>query len=164
MAVDAAEHSAAKPAAVVEEKARVAAEARVAELARLAKEARALEKPLVKTAEQLTADAELAELRRLTPEQEAAAAKAAQRIEEVAAAAEAAPEEERAAAINPFVGQELWAFWGGGTIEPLLEHTPLIDLEYLVALAEGSGVMPCGRQNVPPAAFITKRNLWRLKL
>ena len=24
--------------------------------------------------------------------------------------------------------------------------------------------MPCGRQNVPPAAFITKRNLWRLKL
>ena len=55
--------------------------------ARLAKEARALEKPLVKTAEELTAEAELAELRRLTPEQEAAAAKAAQRIEEVAAAA-----------------------------------------------------------------------------
>ena len=44
-----------------------------------------LEKPLVKTAEQLTAEAELAELRRLTPEQEAAAAKAAQRIGEVAA-------------------------------------------------------------------------------
>jgi len=37
--------------------------------------------------------AKLAELRRLTPEQEAAAAKAAQRIEEVAAAAEAAPED-----------------------------------------------------------------------
>ena len=136
----------------------------MAEVARLAKEARALEKPLVKTAEELTAEAELAELRRLTPEQEAAAAKAAQRIGEVAAAAEAAPEEERAAAINPFVGQELWAFCCGGAIEPLLEHTPLIDLEYLVALAEGGGVMPCGRQNVPPAAFITKRNLWRLKL
>ena len=56
------------------------------------------------------------------------------------------------------------AFFGGGAIEPLLDHTPLIDLEYLVALAEGGGVMPCGRQNVPPAAFITKRNLWRLKL
>ena len=55
--------------------------------------AKALEKPLVKTAEQLAADAELAELRRLTPEQEAAAAKAAQRIGEVAAAAEAAPAE-----------------------------------------------------------------------
>ena len=122
-----------------------------------------LEKPLVKTAEQLTAEAELAELRRLTPEQEAAAAKAAQRIGEVAAAAEAAPEEERAAATLSD-GREKWAFFGGGTIEPLLEHTPLIDLEYLVALAEGGGVMPCGRQNVPPAAFITTQNLWRLKL
>ena len=40
----------------------------------------------VETAEQRAA--ELAELRRLTPEQEAAAAKAAQRIEEVAAAAD----------------------------------------------------------------------------
>ena len=74
----------------------------------------------VETEEQRAA--KLAELRRLTPEQEAAAAKAAQRIEEVAAAAEAAPEEERAAAINPFVGQELWAFCGGGAIEPLLGH------------------------------------------
>ena len=109
------------------------------------------------------ADAELAELRRLTPEQEAAAAKAAQRIGEVAAAAEAAPEEERAPA-KWFNGQEAWTHFGGGAIESLLEHTPLIDLEYLVALAEGGGVMPCGRQNVPPAAFITTQNLWRLKL
>ena len=159
LAVEAAEQPVAKPA---EEKARLAAEARVAELARLAKEARALEKTLVKTAEELTADAKLGELRRLTPEQEAAAAKAAQRIEEVAAAAEAAPEEERAAAT--WGGKEAWDRYGGGIIEPLLDHTPLIDLEYLVALAEGGGVMPCGRQNVPPAAFITKRNLWRLKL
>ena len=104
----------------------------------------------------------LAELRRLTPEQEAAAAKAAQRIKKVAAAAEAAPEEERAAAT--YFDDEAWADCGGGAIEPLLEHTPLIDLEYLVALAEGGGVMPCGRQNVPPAAFITQRNLWRVKL
>jgi len=113
------------------------------------------------TAEQRAA--KLSELRRLTLEQEAAAAKAAQRIGEVAAAAEAAPEEERAAA-TMYDGQEKWAIYGGGAIEPLLEHTPLIDLEYLVALAEGDGVMPCGRQNVPPAAFITKSNLWRLKL
>jgi hypothetical protein len=105
---------------------------------------------------------ELAELRRLTPEQEAAAAKAAQRIGEVAAAAEAAPEEERAAAKDRDVG-ELWAYFGGGAIESLIEHTSLIDLDYLVALVEGGGVMPCGRQNVPPAAFITARNLWRLK-
>ena len=125
--------------------------------ARVAAEAGVAEKPILKTAEQLTAEAKLAELRRLTPEQEAAAAKAAQRIEKVAAAAEAAPKKERAA-------RGSWTFYGGGAIEPLLKHTPLIDLEYLVALAEGGGVMPCGRQNVPPAAFITKRNLWRLKL
>ena len=142
--------------------ARVAAEANVAEEARVAKEARALEKALVKTWGQLAADAELAKLRRLTPEQEAAAAKAAQRIWEVAAEAEAAPAEERAAAEGG--PDELWDFYGGGAIESLVEHTPLIDLEYVVALAEGGGVMPCGRQNVPPAAFITKRNLWRLKL
>ena len=43
-------------------------------------QAMALEKPPVKTAEQLATEAELAELRRLTPEQEAAAAEAAQRI------------------------------------------------------------------------------------
>eukprot|EP00964_Phaeocystis_antarctica_P069789 scaffold42456_cov66-Phaeocystis_antarctica.AAC.2 len=121
-----------------------------------------MEKALVKTAEELVAEAELAELRRLTPEQEAAAAKAAQRIGEVAAAAEVAPEEERAAAT--FQGREAWAFLGGGAIESLVDHTPLIDLEYVVALAEGGGVMPCGRQNVPPAALITARNLWRLKL
>ena len=138
------------------EMAKLAAEAWVAEEVRLAKEARALEKALVKTAEELVAEAELAELRRLTPEQEAAAAKAAQRIGEVAAAAEAAPEEERAAA--KFQRREAWAFFDGGAIEPLVDHTPLIDLEYLVALAEGGGVMPCGRQNVPPAAFITARN------
>ena len=110
-----------------------------------------------RTAEQIATDADLADLRQLTPEQEAAAAKAAQHIEEVAAAAEAAPEEER-------WDDGKWDRLGGGAIEPLFEHTPLIDLEYLVALAEGGGVMPCGRQNVPPAAFITARNLWRLKL
>eukprot|EP00964_Phaeocystis_antarctica_P065557 scaffold39567_cov56-Phaeocystis_antarctica.AAC.1 len=145
------------------EMAKLAAEAWVAEAARLAKEARALEKALVKTAEELVAEAELAELRRLTPEQEAAAANEAQRIREVAAAAEAAPEEERDAAAYGD-GREAWALYGGGAIEPLVDHTPLIDLEYLVALAEGGGVMPCGRQNVPPAALITARNLWRLKL
>eukprot|EP00964_Phaeocystis_antarctica_P084819 scaffold53498_cov42-Phaeocystis_antarctica.AAC.1 len=61
-------------------------------------------------------------------------------------------------------GIEQWGLFGGGAIEPLVNHTPLIDLEYLVALTEGGGVMPCGRQNVPPAALITARNLWRLKL
>ena len=143
MAVETATQPAAKPAAAAEEEARMAAEASVAELARLAKEARALEKPLVKTAEQLRAETKLAKLRRLTRKQEAAAAKAAQRIGKVAAAAEAAPEEERAAA--ELVGKEAWTAFGGGAIEPLLEHTPLIDLEYLVALAEGDGVIFPGK-------------------
>ena len=62
MAAETAEQRAAKLAA--EEEARLAKEARVAgetwgaELARRANEARALEKPLVKTAEQLTAEAD----------------------------------------------------------------------------------------------------------
>ena len=88
--------------------------------------------------EQLQTFDKLAVLRRLTPEQEAAAAKAAQRIGEVAAAAEAAPEEERAA-VTIGDGDVIWDYLGGGVIESLIDHTPLIDLEYLVALAEGSG-------------------------
>ena len=157
----AAEAKVAEEARVAAE-AKLAAEAWVAKEARLAKEARALEKALVKTAEQLVAEAELAELRRLTPGQEAAAAKAAQRIGEVAVAAEAVPEEERTPTLD-YNGIH-WDRFGGGAIESLIDHTPLIDLEYLIALIEGGGVMPCGRQNVPPAAFITARNLWRLKL
>ena len=117
---------------------------------------------LVKTREQLAAEAGLAQLRWLTPEQELATADAAQHIREVVEAVEASPEEERAAATNG--DGELWDLCGGGAIEPLVEHTPLIDLEYVVALAEGGGIMPCGRQHVPPAALITARNLWRLKL
>ena len=108
------------------------------------------------------ADQLLAKRRRVTPEQAAAVAQAAQRIGELAATAEAAPEEERAA--PTLGGVEAWTLYGGGTIESLLEHTPLVDLEYVVALAEGGGVMPCGRQHVPPAALITTRNVWRLKL
>ena len=121
-------------AEAVEMAKKLAAEAWVAEEARLAKEV------------------EHAVLRWLTPEQEAAVAKVAQRIGEVAAAAEAAPEEERG-------DGRTWATYGGGAIKSLLDHTPLIDLDYLVALTEGGGVMPCGRQNVPPAALITARNL-----
>ena len=117
---------------------------------------------LVKTSEQLAAEAELAELRWLTPEQELASANAAQLIREVTEAVEEAPKEERAAATNG--DRELWGLCGGGAIEPHLDHTPLVDLEYIVALTEGGGVMPCGRQHVPPAALITAHNLWRLKL
>ena len=86
----------------------------------VAKEARALEKPLVKTVEQLTTEAELAKLRRLTPEQEAAAAEAAKHIKKVAAAAEAAPEAVCRAAppvcsvcVAPKLGWSAPRSWGG---------------------------------------------------
>ena len=76
MAVETAVQRAAKLAAAPEEARLAKEEARVAAEARVVEEERALEKPHVKTAEQLTGEAELAELRRLTPEQEAAAAPA----------------------------------------------------------------------------------------
>jgi hypothetical protein len=63
-----------------------------------------------------------------------------------------------------FQGTTLWDLMGGGLVDELLEHTPLIDLEYIVNLVELGGVMPAGRQHVPPSALITKNNVWRLKL
>lgn len=117
---------------------------------------------LVKTREELAADLELKELRLLTTEQDLATVDAAQHIRDVAKAAEESPAEERAAATNG--NGVLWDQYDGRTIVSLIEHTPLIDLEYLVALAEGGGIMPCGRQHVPAEALITEHNLWRLKL
>ena len=58
----------------------------------------------------------------------------------------------------------LWDLYDGALIEDALDHTPLVDLEYMVELGRAGGVLPCGLQNVPPAALITKRNVWRLKL
>jgi len=98
-----------------------------------------------------------------TPEQEAANAKAAAHIAEHAAQMEQATELDK----KPHTysdGDVSWDFLSGATIESALKHTPLIDLQYLVALGRNGGVLPRGRQNVHPAAFITKANLWRLKL
>ena len=117
---------------------------------------------LVNTQEELLADVELTELRLLTREQELATVDAAQHIRDVAEAVEASPAEERAAATNG--DGVLWNQYDGRTVGSLIKHTPLIDLEYLVALATGGGIMPCGRQHVPAAALITEHNLWRLKL
>jgi len=60
-------------------------------------------------------------------------------------------------------GKPYWHFQGGAIIDACLEHTPLVDLEFLVLLARLGGRLPCGRQNMPPAALITERNAWRLK-
>jgi len=107
-------------------------------------------------------------LRKRTPEQEEAIAAAAAAIAEAAAKSEEASEEEREPAtirkIPGMAGKVWWDALDGDVIEECLEHTPLVDIMFLVLLARLGGVLPCGRQNMPPAAFITKDNLWRLKL
>ena len=109
------------------------------------------------------AEPDIQELRKRTPEQEAANAAAAAAIAEDAAKAEAASEKERAPAKLPD-GRAYWDYFDGAVIEECLEHTPLVDILFLILLARLGVVLPCGKQNMPPAAFITKDNLWRLKL
>jgi len=111
-------------------------------------------------------DDELAAKRQITPLQENANAKAAAHIAKVAADMEKIPEAERAPALHmerDSYGDVVWDTLGGAVMERALQHTPLIDLEYLVTLGRLGGVMPCGLQRVPPGALITKSNLWRLK-
>jgi len=111
-----------------------------------------------------TKEAELRELRKRTPEQEKANREAAAAIAEVAAKAEKASKEERAEAWVPSGKQTCWKAFDGAIIEQCLEHTQLVDLEYLVELGRRGGVLPPGKQNMPRAAFIGKDNVWRLKL
>jgi len=111
-------------------------------------------------------DDELAAKRQITPLQENANAKAAAHIAKVAADMEKVPEDDREPAKDSYGGvmaPSCWDTFGGAVMERALEHTPLIDLEYLVTLGRLGGVMPCGLQRVPPGALITKSNLWRLK-
>ena len=51
---------------------------------------------------------------------------------------------------------------GGKAIDALLEHKPLIDAQFLVALHKAGGVVP-RNQAVPEAALIDARNAWRLR-
>ena len=100
---------------------------------------------------------EIEALRRLTPEQQAAKDAADRAAVERHRAREAVPEAERAEQTD--CG---WKESGGESLEPLIEHTPLIDLLYLIDLIEGGGVLP-RQQEVPPEAFISLHNLWTLK-
>ena len=56
----------------------------------------------------------------------------------------------------------VWSMFGGAWLEPLLEHTTLIDARYLLALADAGGIVPRW-QELPEAARITPANVWRLK-
>ena len=93
----------------------------------------------------------------LTPESRQALAQAAEEQKKVAAAADAATADEKHR-----VG---WAYTDGGLkpLESLLDRIDLIDVNYLISLAEtGAGVVPCW-QDVPDAARINAANVWRLR-
>jgi len=122
------------------------------------------------TASEHDKESELLSKRELTVQQSQANAEAAAQIAKVAVAMEQATNEEREPACRQNDGfssvpsQALWDHLQGSIIDGALDHTPLVDLEYLVMLARRGGVMPCGLQHVPPSALITKANVWRLKL
>ena len=84
----------------------------------------------------------------------AAKAKAAQ--EALVAAADAASPEVKAK-----VGDE-YKKKGGPALEPLFEHTDLVDVNYLIGLAQAGGVVPSW-SDLPDCAKINTANLWRLR-
>ena len=89
----------------------------------------------------------------------AKAAKSAEAVQEkVAKAAEKAPAD---------LKQEIcegWKEFSNYAMEPLLKHTDLIDVNYLIALSEAGGVVPRW-QDVPDCARINATNgsFWRLR-
>ena len=87
----------------------------------------------------------------------AAATSAAEAQAAIARAADAAP-----ADVKAKEGHEYMNCCGGPLLEPLLEHTDLIDVNYLIALAEAGGVVPAWR-DVPDCARINGANVWRLR-
>ena len=92
-----------------------------------------------------------------TAKQAKAAAKALRIITKVVAKANALAPDER-----PKDKHGRWSRFGGAWLEPLLEHTTLIDARYLLALADAGGIVPRW-QELPEAARITPANVWRLK-
>ena len=90
-------------------------------------------------------------------EQAEAAAEALRVHEAVVAKANALAPDER-----PKDKGGYWSRYGGAWLEPLLEHTTLIDARYFLALADAGGIVPRW-QELPEAARITPANVWRLK-
>ena len=106
---------------------------------------------------------EVAPDRELNAEQEDALAKANAAAEARERALSEVDAEARAPAVYGIAGQPYWTYFGGEHIDNLLEHTSLIDVQYLIDLAEGGGRVP-KRQEIPEAALITPRTAWRLRL
>ena len=96
---------------------------------------------------------------KFTPAQQVAAATALAAQEKVAAKAEAAPAEEKAR-----VGKYWISHCGGPSLElmVMLEDMTLVDVQYLIALTEAGGVVPC-YQELPAVARIVPHNAWRLR-
>jgi len=94
-----------------------------------------------------------------TPKQKEGQVRAAVQQEEVAAQAAAAGE--RDGLKGKALHAEAWNTGGGPVIDALLEHTPLIDAQYLLGLHKESSIVPRG-QAVPEAALIGPHNAWRL--
>ena len=90
-----------------------------------------------------------------TAKQAKAAAKALRIITKVVAKANALAPRKRPK-------ERDWSAFGGAWLEPLLEHTTLIDARYFLALADAGGIVPRW-QELPEAARITPANVWRLK-
>ncbi|CAK0796002.1 unnamed protein product [Prorocentrum cordatum] len=60
------------------------------------------------------------------------------------------------------VRQSCWVQYGGESLEPLLEHTSLVDAEFLVDLADKGGIVPRW-QELPEVAKIGPANVWQLR-
>ena len=57
---------------------------------------------------------------------------------------------------------EYYQQFGGPVLEPLFEHTDLVDVNYLIGLAQAGGVVPSW-SDLPDCAKINTANLWRLR-
>ena len=101
---------------------------------------------------------------RLTSFGEVAFSMATAEQQAVADAAAAAPVVEKELQEKPgCITRDTWEETGGATLEPLLEHTALIDIRFLIGLARRGGVLP-REQEVPACARITRDTLWRLHI
>ena len=107
----------------------------------------------------------------ITPKQQRAAEKKAKafaaRVAKAAAKAKAAQEALVAAAdaASPEVKAKVGHYYkryGGPVLEPLFEHTDLVDVNYLIGLAQAGGVVPSW-SDLPDCAKINTANLWRLR-
>ena len=96
-----------------------------------------------------------------TPTQAAAARAAAAQQEKLAKALASVPASEREPS-RLSVDTSVWEVYGGLAIDALLEHTPCVDIAYLINLGDRGGIVP-RLQDMPQAALITPAEAWRLR-